>query len=208
MAANKVIYLNDENRGNNEIKSNTDFESQFKSNTQFNINGDNLHDGVDYDVMDDGGMDDGGMDGGDGTLSGDGGDGTLSGDGGDGTLSGDGGDGALSGDCGDGALSGVGGGGALSGVGVDGARVLSGVGDNSEEDFNNNGYESDGGASIDTAAILEVDPMYIRLTRFLHTSEKNKNIADILLDISNSFTELNDILKGLSEKMLKASLQQ
>ena len=202
MAANKVIYLNDENRGNNEIKSNTDFESQFKSNTQFNINGDNLHDGVDYDVMDDGGMDDGGMDGGDGTLSGDGG------DGGDGTLSGDGGDGALSGDCGDGALSGVGGGGALSGVGVDGARVLSGVGDNSEEDFNNNGYESDGGASIDTAAILEVDPMYIRLTRFLHTSEKNKNIADILLDISNSFTELNDILKGLSEKMLKASLQQ
>ena len=65
------------------------------------------------------------------------------------------------------------------------------------------------GSSVNTADILENDPMYIRLTKFLQTGGDNKkNMAEILLDISNNFTKLNENLENLSNKMTKMSLQQ
>ena len=66
-----------------------------------------------------------------------------------------------------------------------------------------------GGSSVNTNQILEMDPMYIRLTKFLQTGgENNKNLADILLDISNNFTKLNENLEKLSMNMTNISLQQ
>ena len=66
-----------------------------------------------------------------------------------------------------------------------------------------------GGSSVNTNQILEMDPMYIRLTKFLQTGgENNKNLADILLDISNNFTKLNENLEKLGANMTKMSLQQ
>tara|TARA_B100000575_G_scaffold204848_1_gene166318 strand:- start:709 stop:1344 length:636 start_codon:yes stop_codon:yes gene_type:complete len=66
-----------------------------------------------------------------------------------------------------------------------------------------------GGSSVNTTQILEMDPMYIRLTKFLQTGgENNKNLADILLDISNNFTKLNENLEKLSANMTNISLQQ
>tara|TARA_B100000900_G_scaffold192085_2_gene162574 strand:+ start:346 stop:978 length:633 start_codon:yes stop_codon:yes gene_type:complete len=65
------------------------------------------------------------------------------------------------------------------------------------------------GSSVNTNQILEMDPMYIRLTKFLQTGgENNKNLADILLDISNNFTKLNENLEKLSANMTNISLQQ
>ena len=53
-----------------------------------------------------------------------------------------------------------------------------------------------------------MDPMYIRLTKFLQTGgENNKNLADILLDISNNFTKLNENLEKLGNNMTKLSFQ-
>ena len=67
---------------------------------------------------------------------------------------------------------------------------------------------SGAGSSVCTDEILEHDPMYIRLTKFLQTSGKdNKNISDILLDISNNFEKLNKNLEDLTNKMTK-TLQQ
>ena len=54
-----------------------------------------------------------------------------------------------------------------------------------------------------------MDPMYIRLTKFLQTGgENNKNLADILIDISNNFTKLNENLEKLFVNMTNISLQQ
>lgn len=64
-------------------------------------------------------------------------------------------------------------------------------------------------SSLSTSAILEMDPMYIRLTKFLQTGgDNNKNLADILNDISNNFEKLNTNLENLTNKMTKMSLQQ
>lgn len=65
------------------------------------------------------------------------------------------------------------------------------------------------GSSLATEKILELDPMYIRLTKFLQTGgDNNKNLAQILLDISNNFEKLNNNLENLSSKLTKMSLQQ
>ena len=65
------------------------------------------------------------------------------------------------------------------------------------------------GSSLATDNILELDPMYIRLTKFLQTGgDNNKNLAQILLDISNNFEKLNNNLENLSNKLTKMSLQQ
>lgn len=65
------------------------------------------------------------------------------------------------------------------------------------------------GSSLATDNILELDPMYIRLTKFLQTGgDNNKNLAQILLDISNNFEKLNNNLENLSNKLTKISLQQ
>ena len=64
-------------------------------------------------------------------------------------------------------------------------------------------------SSLNTHDILEMDPMYIRLTKFLQTGgDNNKNLADILLDISNNFSKLNENLENFNLKMSKLSLQQ
>ena len=64
-------------------------------------------------------------------------------------------------------------------------------------------------SSLNTHDILELDPMYIRLTKFLQTGgDNNKNLADILLDISNNFSKLNENLENFNLKMSKLSLQQ
>ena len=96
--------------------------------------------------------------------------------------------------------------------------------DNDEKLHEQNGGESDSddaasvlseesnqsnASSVATSAILEMDPMYIRLTKFLQTGgDNNKNLADILLDISNNFEKLNTNLENLTNKMTKMSLQQ
>jgi hypothetical protein len=82
--------------------------------------------------------------------------------------------------------------------------------DNDNDDENDSIIsEQSGSSSVNTNQILEMDPMYIRLTKFLQTGgENNKNLADILLDISNNFTKLNENLEKLSANMTNISLQQ
>ena len=64
-------------------------------------------------------------------------------------------------------------------------------------------------SSMGTEAILEYDPLYMRLTKFLQTGgNNNKNMADLLFDISNSFNRLNENLENFTAKMNKMSLQQ
>jgi len=52
-------------------------------------------------------------------------------------------------------------------------------------------------SSVNTADILAVDPLYLRLTKFLETptmeggSKNNKNIAEILNDISSTLRNMN-----------------
>ncbi len=90
-------------------------------------------------------------------------------------------------------------------------------GDNSEiESFPHHDNHEGGGSdselstsSMNTVALLELDPMYMRLTNFLQTGGKNKkNLAEILYDISISFDKLNDNLEKLSKNMIKMKLQE
>lgn len=64
--------------------------------------------------------------------------------------------------------------------------------------------------TIESQALLEIDPMYIRLTKFLETSGTNKkNLADIVDNIASSLKDLNatfDKMNSNLEKILK--LQQ
>ena len=90
----------------------------------------------------------------------------------------------------------------------------------SSDEESTDGGSSDGGSSgggdgaesvssMGTDAILEFDPLYMRLTKFLQTGgENNKNMADLLFDISNSFNRLNENLENFTAKMNKMSLQQ
>ena len=78
-----------------------------------------------------------------------------------------------------------------------------------DDDMHSVSSMESGISSVNTNQILELDPMYIRLTKFLQTGGDNKkNMADILLDISNNFTKLNENLENLSNKMTKMALQQ
>ena len=205
MTSNKVIYLNEDSQ---ELTSNRDVESQFEDNTQFNAPGESNYsvggkqdggheDGGDEDGgHEDGGHEDGGHeDGGDEDGGHEGGD--LEDDGlivedivnisnvklNSENLEQDGG----------------------NGDNRDNARDGDGDGDYAQSVSS----LDSGGSSVNTAQILELDPMYIRLTKFLQTGgDNNKNMADILLDISNSFIKLNENLENLSNKMTKLSLQQ
>lgn len=64
--------------------------------------------------------------------------------------------------------------------------------------------------TIESQALLEIDPMYIRLTKFLETSGTNKkNLADVVDNIASSLKDLNatfDKMNNNLEKILK--LQQ
>lgn len=88
-------------------------------------------------------------------------------------------------------------------------KVTDGNYDNISE-YSEDGLISEGGASsvsdvssVSTGAILSVDPLYIRLTKFLEAdvkleggSSKKVNVVEVLQDISSS---LKDITKSLSE---------
>jgi hypothetical protein len=88
-------------------------------------------------------------------------------------------------------------------------KVTDGNSDNISE-YSEDGLISEGGASsvsdvssVSTGAILSVDPLYIRLTKFLEAdvkleggSSKKVNVVEVLQDISSS---LKDITKSLSE---------
>ena len=195
MTSNKVIYLNEDSQ---ELTSNRDVESQFEDNTQFNAPGESNYSvgGKQDGGHEDGGHEDGGHeDGGDEDGGHEGGD--LEDDGlivedivnisnvklNSENLEQDGG----------------------NGDNRDNARDGDGDGDYAQSVSS----LDSGGSSVNTAQILELDPMYIRLTKFLQTGgDNNKNMADILLDISNSFIKLNENLENLSNKMTKLSLQQ
>ena len=61
-------------------------------------------------------------------------------------------------------------------------------------DLNNSGYESDGGMSdndsIATDDILRVDPLYMRLTKFLATDD-GESVASTLKKINEQLVALN-----------------
>ena len=198
MASNKVIYLNEDSQ---ELTSNKDIESQFQENTQFN----NSPGESNYSV----GGNQGSTDDDSGVIE----DFNEDGDSNVNISKLDGGaeledDGLTVED----RVN-------MSNVKLD-SPVLeqNGGNDDDDGDGDDDGDASDahsvssiesGGSSVNTEQILEMDPMYIRLTKFLQTGgDNNKNMADILLDISNSFTKLNENLENLSNKMTKMSLQQ
>lgn len=52
------------------------------------------------------------------------------------------------------------------------------------------GYASDGASSINTDEILKVDPLYLRLTKFLQT-EDGESVANTLKKINNQLELLN-----------------
>lgn len=52
------------------------------------------------------------------------------------------------------------------------------------------GYVSDGGSSINTEEILQIDPLYLRLTKFLQT-EDGESVANTLKKINNQLELLN-----------------
>ena len=52
------------------------------------------------------------------------------------------------------------------------------------------GYVSDGGSSINTEEILKIDPLYLRLTKFLQT-EDGESVANTLKKINNQLELLN-----------------
>lgn len=199
MASNKVIYLNEDSQ---ELTSNKDIESQFQENTQFN----NSPGESNYSV----GGNQGSTDDDSGVIE----DFNEDGDSNVNISKLDGGaeledDGLTVED----RVN-------MSNVKLD-SPVLEQNGGNDDDDGDGDGGVDDdgdahsvssiesGGSSVNTEQILEMDPMYIRLTKFLQTGgDNNKNMADILLDISNSFTKLNENLENLSNKMTKMSLQQ
>ena len=196
MASNKVIYLNEDSQ---ELTSNKDIESQFQENTQFN----NSPGESNYSV----GGNQGSTDDDTGVIEdfNDDGDSNVNIN----KLDG----GAELEDDGLTVEDRV----NMSNVKLD-SPVLEQNGGNDDDEGDDDGDASDahsvssiesGGSSVNTEQILEMDPMYIRLTKFLQTGgDNNKNMADILLDISNSFTKLNENLENLSNKMTKMSLQQ
>lgn len=62
-----------------------------------------------------------------------------------------------------------------------------------------NGYESDGGysdaSSVSTNQILSIDPLYLRLTKFLQ-SEDGTSVAQTLKDIHKELVSLNTSLSN------------
>ena len=71
---------------------------------------------------------------------------------------------------------------------------------------NSCGYESDNASSgsdvssISTTALLNLDPLFYRLTKFLQiggndNEEKPKNVADLLNEINNNLIEVNKSIR-------------
>tara|TARA_B100000900_G_C20436113_1_gene657042 strand:- start:369 stop:953 length:585 start_codon:yes stop_codon:yes gene_type:complete len=95
------------------------------------------------------------------------------------------------------------------------------VSDNVSE-YSDDGLISEGGASsvsdissVRTNDLLSVDPLYIRLTKFLETdvkleggSSKKVNVVDVLHDISTSLKEITKSLGELSSYSKKTALEK
>ena len=89
-------------------------------------------------------------------------------------------------------------------------------------EYSDDGLISEGGASsvsdissVRTNDLLSVDPLYIRLTKFLETdvkleggSSKKVNVVDVLHDISTSLKEITKSLGELSSYSKKTALEK
>lgn len=89
-------------------------------------------------------------------------------------------------------------------------------------EYSDDGLLSEGGASsvsdvssIRTTELLSVDPLYIRLTKFLETdikleggSSKKVNVVDVLHDISISLKSITASLNDISTYSKKAALEK
>ena len=68
-------------------------------------------------------------------------------------------------------------------------------------------------STVNTADLLSVDPMYIRLTKFLETNvklegggDKKVNVTELLSDISSSLKDINVTFKEMSGVLQKMAL--
>jgi hypothetical protein len=58
-------------------------------------------------------------------------------------------------------------------------------------------------SSISTTQLLNVDPVYFRLTKFLTCTDYNgetKNVTNVLNDILTEFKKMNILLENISKK--------
>lgn len=62
------------------------------------------------------------------------------------------------------------------------------------------GYVSDGGSSINTEEILQIDPLYLRLTKFLQTEDGES--------VANTLKKINNQLELLNTNLIKANTTQ
>lgn len=100
-------------------------------------------------------------------------------------------------------------------------KVTDGISDNISE-YSEDGLISEGGASsvsdvssVSTGAILSVDPLYIRLTKFLEAdvkleggSSKKVNVVEVLQDISSSLKEITKSLSEMATHNKKVALEK
>ena len=70
-------------------------------------------------------------------------------------------------------------------------------------------------SSIRTQDLLSVDPMYIRLTKFLETDinlkgggQKKVNVTELLYDVSQSLKEINATFKDMSSVLQKLAVSK
>ena len=78
---------------------------------------------------------------------------------------------------------------------------VSSVGDDEEDESSDDGSD----VSLDTEAILNVDPLYYRLTKFLQCGgesegEPKQNVAQILFQINNNLVKMNQLFESYLEK--------
>ena len=80
---------------------------------------------------------------------------------------------------------------------------------------NGSDSDSDSDGSVKTDDILAVDPMYVRLTKFLETNVKlegggtqTKNITEILSDLSDTFKKFNQNFAKVEKYMENLSIKQ
>jgi len=71
----------------------------------------------------------------------------------------------------------------------------------SDNDERSGGYASDDVSSINTDEILKVDPLYLRLTKFLHDDD-GESVANNLKKINNQLQLLNTNLSNANSTRL------
>ena len=87
--------------------------------------------------------------------------------------------------------------------------------ENNNNDVQDGGNESESDESVATDDILAVDPMYVRLTKFLETNVKlesggtqTKNITEILYELSDTFKKFNQTFTKVEKYMENLSTKQ